>query len=240
MGNLKTNGFFGCNCIYVLKLRLITAAGPQFWPMSAFTDSSTRAVLLTYFLPLVIIIILFEQWLIDFLMLLGFNPALASSLTVLYFVIIFSVIVTHVSQSIGSSIDLANVEKEHAIRTLHVTQRDIKLRNQIARIFLTISDEEMYKEVLKVILEYFESKDGIFGYIDEHGNLICPSRKKDIMELGQDAEKTIAYPLDTWNGVRSRALKEKICLYSNDGLNVPEGHVPGINTLAVQLWYMGS
>ncbi len=54
--------------------------------------------------------------------------------------------------------------------------QELTIRNRIATIFLTTPDEEMYNEVLKVLLDALDSEYGVFGYMDEGGSLYDPTR----------------------------------------------------------------
>ncbi len=120
---------------------------------------------------------------------------------------------------------------------LRESQRQLSIRNKIVEIFLTIPDDEIYGAVLNVLLKAMESKYGIFGYIDEHERLIIPSMTRDIWEKCQVPDKTIVYSRDKWGGIWGRALKEKKSLYANEGLHVPEGHVPITRVLVVPVMY---
>ncbi|MFQ6052136.1 MAG: PAS domain S-box protein [Candidatus Hydrothermarchaeota archaeon] len=115
------------------------------------------------------------------------------------------------------------------------SERELAIRNQIANIFLTIPDEEMYGEVLQVILQVVESKYGIFGYIDEDGALVCPSMTREIWEKCKVPDKDIVFPRDAWRGIWGRALIEKKTLCSNKPLRVPEGHIPILRVLVVPI-----
>jgi signal transduction histidine kinase/CheY-like chemotaxis protein len=48
-------------------------------------------------------------------------------------------------------------------------ERELALRSRIADIFLTSTEIEMYGAVLEVLVKEFESKYGVFGYLDEDG-----------------------------------------------------------------------
>jgi signal transduction histidine kinase len=130
-------------------------------------------------------------------------------------------------------------ERKLAQEALRQSEQESALRNRIAQIFLTIPDEQMYGEVLQVILDALESKYGIFGYIDEHGLLVIPSMTTDIWEQCQVPDKTTVYPPETWGGIRGQSLTEKRSLYANEGLRVPEGHAPIIRGLVVCINYGG-
>jgi signal transduction histidine kinase len=106
------------------------------------------------------------------------------------------------------------------------SELELALRHQIANIFLTVSDEDMYWQVLKVILDATESKHGVFGYIDEQEALVIPSMPRDIWKKSQITNKTIIYPREAWDGTWGRALVDKKSFYVNEDLHAPHGHIP--------------
>jgi len=110
------------------------------------------------------------------------------------------------------------------------SRSDIELatRHKIANIFLTVPDENMYAEVLKIILEVMESKYGVFGYIDENGALIVPSMTRGVWwEQCNVPEKDIIFPRETWgNSSWARAIREKKTNYTNESSSLtPKGHI---------------
>ncbi|MCJ7819753.1 MAG: PAS domain-containing protein, partial [Bacteroidales bacterium] len=123
---------------------------------------------------------------------------------------------------------------------LKKSERELTLRNRIAEIFLTDTDKEMFGKVLQVILDATKSMYGMFGYIDEHEALIIPSMTRDIWEQCQVPDKTTVFPRQTWSGIWGRALVEKISLYANEGLCVPEGHISLTKVLVVPIIYAGA
>ena len=54
------------------------------------------------------------------------------------------------------------------------------IMKRIAEIFLSVPDEEMYGEVLQVILKFMKSRFVIFGYIDKEDAWVSPSLTRDI------------------------------------------------------------
>jgi len=122
---------------------------------------------------------------------------------------------------------------------LRESKRELTIRNRIADIFLAFPDEEMYGEVLRVLLEAMRSKVGIFGYINEPGTLIVPSMTGDIWERCQVPDKSIIFPRESWSGIWGRALREKRSLYANEGLHVPAGHMAITRVLVVPILYHG-
>ena len=129
------------------------------------------------------------------------------------------------------------VDLKQVKEALSQSERELKLTNLIAAIFLTVSDEEMYVEVLRVIMGTIESRYGIFGYIDQKGDLIVPSMTRDIWDECQVSNKDIVFPRATWGGIWGQALKEKRTLYSEGHFNVPKGHIPITRIIATPIIY---
>ena len=125
-------------------------------------------------------------------------------------------------------------------QALRQSERELTIRNQIVEIFLTVSDEEIYEEILQVILEATESKKGAFGYIDREGALVVPSLTRDIWDQCQIPDKDIVFPRETWRGFWGRALIEKKALYSNEPFSLPEGHIPIHRALNVPVIHQGT
>lgn len=122
---------------------------------------------------------------------------------------------------------------------LRASELELAIGNKIADIFLTVPDEEMYGEVLQVILEAMDSKHGVFGYIDEGGSLVCPSMTRDVWDECRIPDKSIVFPRETWGGIWGRALLDKKTFYSNKPLRVPEGHIPMRRATAVPVIHRG-
>jgi len=100
-----------------------------------------------------------------------------------------------------------------------------------------VPDDEMYGDVLELILKVTRSKYGVFGYITENSDLVIPSLTRDIWDQCKMLTKDIVYPRDTWGGIWGRALVEQKTLCTNEPLDVPEGHVPILKDLVVPIIY---
>ncbi|MEQ8223237.1 MAG: PAS domain S-box protein, partial [Candidatus Eremiobacterota bacterium] len=116
-------------------------------------------------------------------------------------------------------------------------ENSLNINNQIARVFLTTDSDEMYGEVLEVILKVLNSEYGLFGFINERGDFVCPSMTRDIWDKCRTADKNILFPREKWGGLWGRSLIERKTLYSNDPLHVPPGHIPLNNALVVPVLY---
>jgi GAF domain-containing protein len=119
-------------------------------------------------------------------------------------------------------------------------EQALYIANKIAEIFLTVPDEEMYGDVLELVLKSTKSKYGVFGYITENSDLVIPSLTRDVWDQCKMLKKDIVYPRDTWGGIWGRALVEQKTLYTNEPLDVPEGHVPILRDLVVPIIHRGA
>ncbi|MBN1912330.1 MAG: GAF domain-containing protein [Pirellulales bacterium] len=110
---------------------------------------------------------------------------------------------------------------------LRQSERELAVRNRIANVFLTVPDNQIYAEVLKIVLDATRSRLGIFGYIDEDGALVVPSMVGQVAEECQVPGWTGTFPRDTWGeSIWPRAIRQKKTLYSNArSTQLPPGHL---------------
>ena len=113
------------------------------------------------------------------------------------------------------------IEHKRVKEALQEKERELSIRNWISHLFLTSPDDEMYGEVLQVVLEAMRSKYGVFGYINNDGALVCPSMTRDIWDQCQIPNKEIVFTRETWGGIWGKSLIDKKALYSNEPFSVP-------------------
>jgi PAS domain S-box-containing protein len=127
-----------------------------------------------------------------------------------------------------SELELEVSERTKAKGSLLQIAKELKIRNQIAEIFLTSNDDEMYIEILKIVLETMQSKYGVFGYLDEGGNLVVPTMTRMVWDKCQVPEKNFVFLHEDW-GESSwpRAIRNKqiICINQSSAI-IPNGHIP--------------
>lgn len=116
---------------------------------------------------------------------------------------------------------------------------EMRTRNKILEIFHTTPDEQVYGELLELVLEVFKSKFGTFGYFDQEGSFVIPSMTREIYwQKCQVPDKEIIFKKGTFTGIWGRAIKERKTLYSNEGpFKTPEGHIPIKNTMVTPIIY---
>ena len=109
---------------------------------------------------------------------------------------------------VGAARDVtARKQAEEELRDL---SRLRAMRNSIAVVFLAAPDEEMYADVLQVVLAITESKHGLFGYVDEDGDLNCPSMTRDIWDQCRMPEKNVVHSRgESWAGIGSGTEREE-------------------------------
>ena len=127
-------------------------------------------------------------------------------------------------------------DRKQAEEALQQSERRKTILNQIANIFLTVPDDEMYSQVLAVVLEAMRSQFGLFGFIGGNGDLIIPSISRDIWDECQVSDKSIVFPPATWGeSLWGRAMREKKTYCSDGPFHTPEGHIRIGHFLAVPI-----
>jgi len=91
--------------------------------------------------------------------------------------------------------------------------------------------------VLDVIRKYFETRFGYIGYIDENGDLVCPTMTREVWEKCDMPGKDIVFKRDCWKGLWGESLQRMVPMYSNGPLRLPEGHIALSNALVAPIIY---
>ena len=138
------------------------------------------------------------------------------------------------------------LEGEIAERTrtevaLRRSEKELKTRVRISASFHTVPDDEVYAQVMEIILDALDSEIGAFGYIDENEALVFPSMTRDVWDKCDVPDKNIVFPPETWGAsIWARSMREKRMLYSNERCKgTPEGHVPIERVVSVPLVNQG-
>ncbi len=125
-------------------------------------------------------------------------------------------------------------ERKEAEQTIHVNSK-------IAEIFLTIPDEGMYFEVLQLVMKVMKSNYGVFGYIDEKGDLVVPTMTREVWDKCRIPDKDIVFPREKWgNSTWPMAIREKKVIYLNEpSADIPAGHIPMIRHISMPIIFQG-
>ncbi len=128
-------------------------------------------------------------------------------------------------------------QRKRTEETLRESRRAAEVRNRIGQIFLTVPDDKVFGEVLQVILQVMESPYGVFGFIDEKGNLVAPAMARSVPEQCESPAKSIVFPKGSWGRIWEAALDEARPVCSNTPFEVPEGHATISRALSVPIVY---
>ena len=130
-------------------------------------------------------------------------------------------------------------ERKRAEKALLESRRKLSILNQIANIFLTIDHDQMFGEVLQIVLDATESKNGAFGYMDERGSFVVPSASEEVRGEDRIRDGQIIPPKESWVKIWGKTLIDGKSFCSNEPLQVPEGHIPILRALGVPIVYQG-
>ena len=124
-------------------------------------------------------------------------------------------------------------ERKEAEQILKVSEQKLRIRNEINQIFLTCPDEQMYKEVLELLLKLMNSEFGTFGYFGPDGIFFVPALSRKIYwDKCNVPDKEIIFSQGKFGGIFDRAMAERKALISNQGpFKVPMGHIAIKNTI---------
>lgn len=112
------------------------------------------------------------------------------------------------------------------------------VQNRISNIFIAFPNNEMYYQVLNVLLEISRSQFGFFGIIDENEDLVIPSFTKNIWQnCNLEGKSAIFHHATFQNIIFGRAILEKKTIKSNGPFHLPNGHIELSNFIAIPILY---
>lgn len=109
-----------------------------------------------------------------------------------------------------------SIERKRIEESLRRTERELAFKNRIAGAFLTAPDLEIPGGVLRAMLEFMQSEEGVFGYIDRDGPLICHALSRAGASGAEALRNNGPFPRDSWTGIWGRALSEKRPILFNE------------------------
>ena len=114
---------------FLSGIAILTAAGPDGWPLCEFLGDSTRALLLRAFLPVVIGAALLNGWVNATLWQhVRANPAVTSAIAAIVFVAAITWIISQVSGVVGGRIDRAEAARNAAQADLVALNAELEAR----------------------------------------------------------------------------------------------------------------
>jgi len=114
-----------------------------------------------------------------------------------------------------------NLGLESINHEVFVRKKDINIRNRIAEIFVLKQGKEIFKTILKVILNKFRSKYGFITYIDENDNVLCPAMSEELAPQYLTNEVFKPYCEDEFLKFWTLSLKANKAVAQNTRLILP-------------------
>ncbi len=108
-----------------------------------------------------------------------------------------------------------SIERKRIEESLRQTERELEFKNEIANAFLTGPGQEVNGGVLRAMLEFMQSRQAAFGYLDREGAFHCP-RTARMGEAGIEELRGGRFPPREWTAIWGRALLEKRPLLFNE------------------------
>ena len=131
-------------------------------------------------------------------------------------------------RSLGVCVDISK-QKRH--------ENELELFANISRAFAISDQEQMFVDVLNVILKHMESPYGIFGYLQDEGTLVCFSLETTVREQCSVGSKSMTFSDKQWTTSWKQALEEGETSCHNGSLTVPEGQLPMTSSLVAPVRY---
>ena len=137
---------------------------------------------------------------------------------------------------LASDIDRMRASIKKMTENLRERERLKRILAQIANVFLIVPDEEMFGEVLEIVLQEMKSKYGIFGFIEKNGDLVIPSLSSEVWKNCKVSGNCTVFPPEAWgDSLWGRSIREQKTLFSDGHFNTPDGHVHIDHFLAVPI-----
>jgi len=118
---------------------------------------------------------------------------------------------------------------------LAASQRELALHNAVAEVFLTVPDNQMYEQVLQQVMTFLESRAGIFGYINDEGDLVVPSMPRTLPERRNFDRDPVVIPAESWGEAWGEALVHRRSVLANRPEPAPTGHTPTSRSIVVPI-----
>jgi PAS domain S-box-containing protein len=125
--------------------------------------------------------------------------------------------------------------RQEAQAALQRYTQELDIYSRIARVFLTSTGDAIYADVLDIVLEATASRHGVFGYVNDAGDVVSPSLTRDVWDQCAMSNKGIVFYREQWRGLWGDALLQKRTRISNGGMVFPEGHINIAQAMAVPI-----
>ncbi len=116
---------------------------------------------------------------------------------------------------------------------------ELLIRNRIAEVFLATTGEEMFSDLLKIVLDAVRSEHGILGYVGEDGALVYPAVVRKQGKRFIVSEQGLVFPRQQWQGIWGRAMIDREALCSGEAVVLPGADDELRRALSVPITHRG-
>jgi PAS domain S-box-containing protein len=134
-------------------------------------------------------------------------------------------------------------ERKEAEQALCRSQQELRIRNQIARAFLTFEGDETYREILRIVLATSGSTHGALAILGEEGNMVVPvmTPGRDAWPpLGTDAGQRVVFAVEGGGGIWQRAVQTRRAACAESPTGIPAVHPPLARAVCVPIVFQGA
>ncbi len=128
------------------------------------------------------------------------------------------------------------IARENELRR---NQQALEIAARIDKAFLTADGDALFSSVTEILQGALESPHGFFGYIDDRGDLACPSLAALQRESVSGAIPSAVFKRADWGGPWSHSLREKRSFLTNEPLPPLEGLPPIHCALTAPILHQG-
>ena len=126
-------------------------------------------------------------------------------------------------------------ESQKAEENLRYLIKEIEIREKIVKICLSSSLENVFFEIIGLLVNEFNCSFGYYGHVDESNNWICSCITKIGFSNSNDLKQSVFYPRKSWGSLWSKMLTRKKPFLSNKRFDLPNIPVLFENVLTVPL-----
>lgn len=112
---------------------------------------------------------------------------------------------------------------------------ELAVRAKLADLLLMSTSDEVFSEIIELLCALFNCQHGYLGYIDEDGDLICPSISDAIWDQCHIPNNNKVFHKTFWAGIHDESLIETSAICRNHELTTPKGHIRLKNMLVVPM-----
>ncbi|MCF8328016.1 MAG: response regulator [Bacteroidales bacterium] len=122
---------------------------------------------------------------------------------------------------------------------IRLNQKNLDVRKRIAETFVISPENEVFDNVLNIILDSFKSKFGYFGYISG-GDLVVASMTNNIMDKSLSRRSGVRVPREEWKGLWGESLNAKKTMVRNEALQDQNGDMKMDNAMSAVILVKGT